>query len=128
MPLDAQVVNGLRIVAHSHINGDVSEILANDVEDFCDYLEQHGGTATTTKLFRMPPKIEVMAGSDQPGATKGPQCFIESHVAKTINKARRIWRLRMVVHQLDGPFSGQKDLCARNLITIWESCPKRKLA
>ena len=30
MPLDAQVVNGLRIVAHSHINGDVSEIPAND--------------------------------------------------------------------------------------------------
>ena len=96
MPLDAQVVNGLRIGAHPHINGDVSEILPNDVEEFCDYLEQHGRTATTTKLFRMPPKIEVMAGSDQPGATKGPQCFIESHVPKTINKARRIWRLRMV--------------------------------
>ena len=75
MPLDAQVVNGLRIVAHPHINGDVSEILANDVEEFCDYLEQHGRTATTTKLFRMPPKIEVMAGSDQPGVNKGSAVF-----------------------------------------------------
>jgi hypothetical protein len=41
MPPDAQVVNSLRIVAYRHINGGLSEILANDVEEFCDYLEQH---------------------------------------------------------------------------------------
>ena len=51
MSPDAQVVNGLRIVAHPHINGDISEILANDVEEFCDYLEPHGGAATTTDII-----------------------------------------------------------------------------
>ena len=81
MSPDAQVVNSLRIVAYPHINGDVSEILANDVEKFCDYLEQHGGTAMTTKplrsspLFRIPQKIEGMAGSDQRALNKGSRVF-----------------------------------------------------
>ena len=72
MPPDARVVISLRIVAHPHVIGDVSEILANNVEEFCGYLEQHGGTAAPPKLlrssplFRTPPKVEVMAGSNQP--------------------------------------------------------------
>ena len=39
MPPDARVVISLRIVAHPHANGDVSEILANNVEEFCASLE-----------------------------------------------------------------------------------------
>ena len=50
MPPDAQEVNSLRIVVRPHINRDVSEILANDIEQACEYLEQHGGTATPPKL------------------------------------------------------------------------------
>ena len=50
MPPDAQEVNSLRIVVRPHINRDVSEILANDIEQACKYLEQHGGTATPPKL------------------------------------------------------------------------------
>jgi hypothetical protein len=81
MPPDAQVVNGLQIVAHPHITGDVSGILANDVEEFCDYLEQHGGTATIPKLlrssplFRPPQKIERVVGSDEPAVGKGSAVF-----------------------------------------------------
>ena len=50
MPPDAQEVNSLRIVVRPHINRDVSEILATDIEEACEYLEQHGGTATPPKL------------------------------------------------------------------------------
>jgi hypothetical protein len=81
MPPDAQVVNGLRLVVHPHINGEISEILANDVEELCDYLEQHGGTATTPKLlrssplFRIPQKIEEVVGSDQPAVNKVSAVF-----------------------------------------------------
>ena len=90
MPPDVQVVDSLRIIALPHINGDVSEILANEVEEFYDYLEQHGGTATPPKLlrssplFRIPQKIEGMAGSDQPAVKGGSQGLIESHVAKDL--------------------------------------------
>jgi hypothetical protein len=66
-----------RIVEHPHIDGDVSEILANDMEEFCDYLEHHRGTATPPKLlrsspfFRIPQKIEGIVGSDQPATCAG---------------------------------------------------------
>jgi glutamate decarboxylase len=51
MPPDAQEVNSLRIVVRPHINRDVSEILAHDIEQACQHLEQHGrGTATPPKL------------------------------------------------------------------------------
>src|SRR6476620_2478789 len=50
MPPEAQEINSLRIVVRPHLNQDVSEILANDIEQACKYLEQHGGTATPPKL------------------------------------------------------------------------------
>ena len=50
MPPDAQEINSLRNVVRPHMNRDVSEILANDIEEACEYLEQYGGTATPPKL------------------------------------------------------------------------------
>ena len=50
MPPDAQQINSLRIVIRPHMNREVSEILANDIEEACAYLERHGGTATPPKL------------------------------------------------------------------------------
>ena len=50
MPPDAQEINSLRIVVRPHMNRDVSQILANDIEEACEYLEKHGGTATPPKL------------------------------------------------------------------------------
>ena len=50
MPPDAQEINSLRIVVRPHMNRDVSQILASDIEEACEYLEQHGGTATPPKL------------------------------------------------------------------------------
>jgi glutamate decarboxylase len=50
MPPDAQEVNSLRIVVRPHLNRDVCEILANDIQEACEYLEQHGGTATPPTL------------------------------------------------------------------------------
>ena len=50
MPPDAQQINSLRIVVRQHLNQEVTEILARDIEDACGYLEQNGGTATPPKL------------------------------------------------------------------------------
>ena len=50
MPPDAQQINSLRIVVRPHLNREVTENLARDIEDACGYLEQHGGTATPPKL------------------------------------------------------------------------------
>jgi glutamate decarboxylase len=50
MPPDAQEINTLRIVVRPHLNRDVCEILANDIQEACEYLEQHGGTATPPTL------------------------------------------------------------------------------
>jgi len=50
MPPDAQEINSLRIVVRPHLNRDVCEMLANDIEEACEYLEEHGGTATAPKL------------------------------------------------------------------------------
>jgi len=50
MPPDAQSVNSLRIVVRPHLNRNVAEILADDIERACDFLEKHGGTATPPKL------------------------------------------------------------------------------
>src|SRR5262245_12589548 len=96
MPPDAQVVNSLRIVAHPHINGDVSEILANDVEEFCDYLEQHGGTARTPKPLRSSPLFRIpqgMAGSDQPAVNKGSTMFYRIAPRKRPSSGERMREL-----------------------------------
>ena len=50
MPPDAQEINSLSIVVRPHLNQDVTEILARDIEAACEYLEQHGGTAAPPKL------------------------------------------------------------------------------
>jgi glutamate decarboxylase len=50
MPPDAQQVNSLRIVVRPHLNRTVIEILADDIERACEYLEAHGGNATPPKL------------------------------------------------------------------------------
>ena len=50
MPPDAQEVNSLRIVVRPHLNRNVAELLADDIERACDFLEKHGGNATPPKL------------------------------------------------------------------------------
>ncbi len=50
MPPDAQEVNSLRIVVRPHLNRDVVEILADDIERACAYLDIHGGNATPPTL------------------------------------------------------------------------------
>jgi glutamate decarboxylase len=50
MPPDAQSVNSLRIVVRPHLNRNVAEILADDIERACEFLEKHGGNATPPKL------------------------------------------------------------------------------
>jgi glutamate decarboxylase len=50
MPPDAQSVNSLRIVVRPHINRNVAELLADDIERACEFLEKHGGNATPPKL------------------------------------------------------------------------------
>jgi glutamate decarboxylase len=43
-------INSLRIVVRPHLNQDLIEILARDIESACAYLDQHGGTATPPRL------------------------------------------------------------------------------
>jgi glutamate decarboxylase len=50
MPPDAQKINSLRIVVRPHLNRNVAELLADDIERACDFLEKHGGNATPPKL------------------------------------------------------------------------------
>jgi glutamate decarboxylase len=50
MPPDAQEVRTLRIVVRPHLNHDCIEILAQDLEQALEYLQQHGGTATPPAL------------------------------------------------------------------------------
>jgi glutamate decarboxylase len=50
MPPDAQEVNSLRIVVRPHLNHTLMDTLANDIIKACQYLEQHGGTATPPQL------------------------------------------------------------------------------
>jgi glutamate decarboxylase len=50
MPPDAQAINSLRIVVRPHLNRQLVEILADDIERACDFLEKHGGNATPPQL------------------------------------------------------------------------------
>ncbi len=50
MPADAQEVNSLRIVVRPHLNRNVAKLLADDIERACEFLEEHGGTATPPQL------------------------------------------------------------------------------
>jgi glutamate decarboxylase len=50
MPPDAQTVNSLRIVVRPHLNRNVAELLADDIERACEFLEKHGGNAKPPKL------------------------------------------------------------------------------
>jgi glutamate decarboxylase len=50
MPPDAQDVRSLRVVVRPHLNRTVIDSLAQDIIKACQYLEEHGGTATPPKL------------------------------------------------------------------------------
>ncbi|MEJ2198791.1 MAG: pyridoxal-dependent decarboxylase [Desulfuromonadales bacterium] len=50
MPPNAQEINSLRIVVRPHMNTNVAELLAADIESACEFLEEHGGTATPPEL------------------------------------------------------------------------------
>ena len=50
MPPNAQEVNSLRIVVRPHLNRNVAELLAADIEAACEFLEEHGGNATPPEL------------------------------------------------------------------------------
>ncbi len=50
MPPDAETVNSLRIVVRPHVNHNLMEILGDDIERACEFLEEHGGNATPPKL------------------------------------------------------------------------------
>jgi glutamate decarboxylase len=56
MPTDAQEINSLRIVMRPHLNQDVTEILARDIEAACEYLEQHGGPLPR-RCFMLPIRL-----------------------------------------------------------------------
>lgn len=50
MPPKAESVNSLRVVVRAHLNKGVINNLADDIIAACDYLQQHGGTATPPQL------------------------------------------------------------------------------
>ncbi len=50
MPPNAEEVTSLRIVIRAHLNRTIVESLAKDIEEACNFLEEHGGTATPPKL------------------------------------------------------------------------------
>jgi len=50
MPPKAESVNSLRVVVRAHLNKDVINNLAEDIIAACDYLQEHGGTATPPQL------------------------------------------------------------------------------
>ncbi|WBU62754.1 glutamate decarboxylase [Paracoccus aerodenitrificans] len=50
MPANAQSVNSLRVVVRPHLNDSVIRELAQDIINACQYLEEHGGTATAPEL------------------------------------------------------------------------------
>ena len=52
MPPNAEMINSLRIVVRPHLNRTVIRQLAQDVIEACDYLKQHGGTATPPALHK----------------------------------------------------------------------------
>jgi len=41
----------VRIIVRPHLNRDVVEILACDIEAACEYLQQHDSTATPPELY-----------------------------------------------------------------------------
>jgi glutamate decarboxylase len=52
MPPNAESVNSLRIVVRPHLNRTVVGQLAEDIIAACDYLKEHGGTATPPALHK----------------------------------------------------------------------------
>jgi len=52
MPPNAESVTSLRIVVRAHLNRTVADRLARDVIEACDYLKEHGGTATPPQLHK----------------------------------------------------------------------------
>jgi len=52
MPPNAESVTSLRIVVRPHLNRSVVNELAQEVIEACDYLKEHGGTATPPELHK----------------------------------------------------------------------------
>ena len=50
MPPKAESVNSLRVVVRAHLNKGVINNLAKDIIAACDYLQEHGGTASPPQL------------------------------------------------------------------------------
>jgi glutamate decarboxylase len=50
MPPNAESVTSLRIVVRPHLNRSAVDLLADDIIKACEWLEEHGGTATPPKL------------------------------------------------------------------------------
>lgn len=46
LPPDAEEIAMLRVVVREHFSRDMAEILARDILEACEYLEQHGGSET----------------------------------------------------------------------------------
>jgi len=59
MPPDAEEVRSLRVVVRPHINHNVAMMLANDIIKACQYLEQHGGSATPPELHGHHDELKV---------------------------------------------------------------------
>jgi len=50
MPANAESVNCLRVVVRPHLNRTAIKVLAGDIIKACDFLSEHGGNATPTRL------------------------------------------------------------------------------
>lgn len=50
MPPNAERINTLRVVVRPHLNRDTMHILATDIINACNWLQQHGGNATPPVL------------------------------------------------------------------------------
>jgi glutamate decarboxylase len=52
LPPDAEEIAMLRVVVRAHMNKDMCDILAEDIEKACRYLDEHGGTAKAPALHK----------------------------------------------------------------------------
>ncbi|MDB4542989.1 glutamate decarboxylase, partial [bacterium] len=52
MPPNAESITSLRIVVRPHLNRTVVKQLAADIVEACEYLTEHGGSATPPELHK----------------------------------------------------------------------------
>jgi glutamate decarboxylase len=53
----------LRVVVRPHVNHNVAELVSNDINAACKFLEEHGGNATPPKLHAHAPRKTAMVKS-----------------------------------------------------------------